>query len=263
MTHKLPVGDIFIAALALPFQHYKKLLILGIPIFIMGFLCVVYFPSDFTLGDSTVSIALVALLSVLTLVSLLIAIVGCHRLFLMKDDEVKASPPMLWSGNEMHYLGWWLLMSVFIFVIMIPFVLAIVPFMTVIEQAYLGEGLLADISINIFIIPLYYLISRWSLVLPAVATDKRGLDLSWAWKLSKGNAWRLTLLIGFFPFIKDIAFSLIPATESVLFNLVDGFLWLVVGVIEVGLLSLSYEFLIKHQATEEQETSSTNPELVS
>jgi len=48
----------------------------------------------------------------------------------------------------------------------------------------------------------------------------------------------------------DIIFSLLPTYESIIFALFHGLVWIVVGVIEIGLLSLSYNFLVNNEITE-------------
>jgi hypothetical protein len=243
MQHQLPVRNIFLAALALPLQHYRKLILLGIPILITGALYTILMPTNVSFDSRGLDIATVVLLMVLMGISLLIAIVGCHRIFLMKDDDNSKLTSLYWSGNEILYFSWWIRMMLYLLLILLPLAFLVIPFMTALGEDSIGDGPIFVILMTLINVPIYYLISRWSLVLPAVATDNRKKNISWAWQISKGNAWRLTLLIGLFPFTKDLVFTLIPVTDSLVFNLVDGFLWLLVGIIEVGLLSLSYEFL--------------------
>lgn len=96
-------------------------------------------------------------------------------------------------------------------------------------------------------VPLYYVASRWSLVLPSSAIGIHGNSFRWSWRGSSGNGWRLTLLIWFFPLLTGFLFDLWPDYDSILFKLYQGALWLVVGVVQIGLLSLSYKFLVSNE----------------
>lgn len=50
------------------------------------------------------------------------------------------------------------------------------------------------------LIPYAYLVGRLSLILPSMATDREATLMD-AWRMSKGNAWRLTFLIGVVPIL--------------------------------------------------------------
>ena len=243
MNQPLPIGSIFSAALKLPLQHTRKLVFLGLPLLGMLMLFDYFLPETLNFDIGASELILQASIGVLTCLSLVIAIVGCHRLFLLENNQ----KPLFWSGNEFSYLTWWILMTIYLILIMLPFVFLLIPLTGFLDPF---DSRLMEVVIVVFNIPLYYLVSRWSLLLPAVATDKRGVNISWSWRLSKGNAWRLTLLIGLFPFTKEMIFAFVPETESLLFSFADNLLWLIIGVVEVGLLSLSYEFLIKNQQQE-------------
>ena len=243
MNQPLPIGSIFSAALKLPLQHTRKLVFLGLPLLGMLMLFDYFMPETLNFDSGTLALIQQACIGVLTCLSLVIAVVGCHRLFLLENNQ----KPLFWSGNEFSYLIWWILMTIYMVLIMLPFALLLIPLTGFLESSYSG---LIEVVIVVLNIPLYYLISRWSLLLPAVATGKRDVNIPWSWRLSKGNAWRLTLLIGLFPFTKEMVFAFVPETESLLFSFADNLLWLVIGVVEVGLLSLSYEFLIKNQQPE-------------
>lgn len=98
------------------------------------------------------------------------------------------------------------------------------------------------------ILPIFqsYIFSRLSLVLPATAIDERNFTISSAWKISSGNGWRLTLLVALLPFTIYLLLNFLPEYDSILYYLITWFAWLIVSVIEIGLLSLSYSYLSKH-----------------
>jgi len=97
--------------------------------------------------------------------------------------------------------------------------------------------------LSILSLPLYYLVSRWSLVFPSSAIGMRRMSLRWSWQLSAGNGWRLTLLIGLPPVASGLLFSLLPTSDSIFLAMLVAVAWPIVIAIEIGLLSLSYAYL--------------------
>lgn len=95
------------------------------------------------------------------------------------------------------------------------------------------------------LIPIQYFASRISLTLPAAALNKK-LSFSGAWKLSRGNGWRITAVILFGPAAAEvISFTILAGLPAD--SIVSRTLWIVVsllaGVVAVGGLSFSYKWL--------------------
>jgi hypothetical protein len=226
----LPIVSTFLEALSFPYKHYRLLLKVGLPLIITEILgtTLSHFFSD---SESTALAIFSILLNIAFYLSLVMAIVGCHRIFLLDSSVVEGSNLFNWTGNEIKYIGWMIFIGLCASLIPLPLIL-----MTSLEN-FLAIAVLINI-------PICYVISRWSLVLPSSAIDIHGKNLTWSWELSDGNGWRLTLLIGFLPFIMDIVFSSLPTCDSIIYSLFHGAAWLIVGCIEVGLLSLSYKFLV-------------------
>ncbi len=244
MKNKLPVVTIFTEAISLPFKHYRLLLKVGLPLIISGGLLITFFPEN---GKSELLTGLIVLIAIAFFVSLIMTIVGCHRLFLMDSSVVEQARPFNWTGNEIKYIGWWLLIGICTSLIALPFLFMLS--LSSSQDNIFGNN--AILSAVIYI-PIYYVASRWSLVLPSSAIDRHGKSLTWSWRLSDGNGWRLTFLIGFLPFILDALLRLLPAYDSIIYSLFLGIVWLVVGVIEIGLLSLSYAFLASNESAVHQ-----------
>jgi len=95
-------------------------------------------------------------------------------------------------------------------------------------------------------IPGLYFFSRWILIAPATAVDESSDSFSAAWGLSRNNGWRLTLLIGFLSLVFSWLLVLIPQTELFIFNVMVYILWILIGIIEVSMLSLSYKYLTEN-----------------
>lgn len=180
--------------------------------------------------------------------SSVMAVIGFHRTFLL-NTKTKI---FRWTWREMRYVGWWVLLLLFWYfsysmLAVVSFILTALSLLGqsaepsgtfVIELVFLISGLL-------FLLLCFYVISRWSLVLPAAAIDMHNLKLSWSWRLSSLNGWRLTFLIGFLPLMTEIFFIISPEIESVFYSLTVICVWVVVFVIEIGLLSRSYDYLSK------------------
>ena len=135
--------------------------------------------------------------------------VACHRSILIGEHSVSRFGIPGWPHREFRFFGW----LIFIYTIGIMFwfvasevVMRFIDFL----QPFLGEGLkelsIRLLGLNISLFPwallgqifLGYLIGRLSLLLPAIAVDSQA-SLRSAWLQSKGNGWRVALLIGWIP----------------------------------------------------------------
>lgn len=229
----------------MPFQNPVAFLKVGAPAVISGTILISYhhfFSFSYLLGaDNVLGMFVLALLWFIFTLSLLMAIVGCHRIFILGKDYVKDRKYIHWTGNELEYGAWWILFIVLAAILYLPF--ALISFSideAVIEQ----ENMLNTIIGYPAIIPIYYIISRWSLVLPSCAIGIGQQTPAWSWRLSRGNGWRLTLLVSLPPIITELILDLFPDSFSTLNLLLIGATWLLLGIIEIGLLSRSYSFLV-------------------
>ena len=163
-------------------------------------------------------------------------------------NETKA---FRWTTRETRYIGWWIGIMIMVFFVALPLGLLLMPLITDTTNNLLNSQFFTLSVGGVLSIPIYYVISRFSLILPATAIDINGKSLSWAWKLSSGNSWRLTLLIGLAPFTTDLILNALPTYNSLLYSLSIAGVWLIIGVVEIGLLSLSYSWLSKNTSNNE------------
>lgn len=250
MPAPLPIERIFLEAVELPAIHWRPLLKAGLPLIVVGSLLFGsgVLPIETSEGTNGSFSTLIFIAFLLLWVTLVMAIIACHRIFLLGPKLVENAALFNWTGNELRYIGWTLLIGLCAAVVAIPFGILIFPLMA----ASSGESasnpvLLMILQVGISI-PVYYVISRLSLVLPAAAIDGRGLSFGWAWELSYGNGWRLTVLVSLLPVLMDLVLAIFPFSDSTLLLIVQGVLWLVIGVVQIGLLSLSYKFLSNNDA---------------
>lgn len=254
LKNNLPVVAIFIEAFSLPYKYYWALLKIGLPLIITGVLLAVIDRILPVRDEGILSEPFIILVYIAFFLSLVMAIVGCHRIFILGDNIVAESSYFSWTGNEIKYVGWWIVLGVCTVLIAIPFFLVLMPFMLSSFESSYGKPI-----INFVVsVPVYYMLSRWSLVLPSSAIDVHGKNLSWSCGLSSGNGWRLTLLIGFVPSLLGIIFGFLPKFDSIVFDLFHDALWLVIGVVQIGLLSLSYKFLVNNDACDSTPDKDSN-----
>ena len=166
------------------------------------------------------------------------AIIGCHRTFLLNSESISNTKTLRFSGREIRFIGWLILITFCLLLIMFPSV-----FLLPIAEGSVSGALVLQITLQIF---QWYIFSRLSLVLPATAIDERNFTISSSWDASSGNGWRLTLLVALLPFTIYLLLSFLPEYDSIFYYLITWFVWIIISVIEIGLLSLSYSYLSKH-----------------
>jgi len=130
--------------------------------------------------------------------------VTCHRLVLL-DLRPRGVAPPGWSVREGRFL---------VFVISVWIVYLAVWWLTLLAVANLWPRFAGDLGESFQLIeaaakmPALYVIARLSLVFPATAID-RGANLRWAWRASRGNGWRLVVVVTVLPWIVSHVFGLL------------------------------------------------------
>ena len=245
---KLPIKATFIQAASLPMRQYRAFIKVGAPLIIAGTILMVFSHFYSISEEESVGFLVVfILLWIIFILSLLMSIVGVHRIIILGYETIQDNKLLNWTGNELEYGTWWVLLGILIGIIYLPFLWLIFA----IDEATVNQDTLFYSAIVYVIgIPAYYVMSRWSMVLPACAVGMHAKTPAWSWRISTGNGWRLTLLVGLPPITTEILLNLYPDSESLFFSLLSGATWLILGVIEIGLLSLSYSFLANSSGAE-------------
>ncbi len=183
----------------------------------------------------------------LELLLIIIVAVNWHRHILLNIKVTSPFSIFKFSRREFNYVAWFLQLFG---ITILMFVIFVWP------MTYLAETLIpdrdnsiidaTDLDIIIYIIPIY-IMSRISLGLPAAAIDVRP-ELSSVFKLSKGNSWRLFLLVGVLPYFLSLITSLLEEmsedlTTNVIYIICKSLLYVIVTIIEISLLSYCYKHL--------------------
>ena len=185
--------------------------------------------------------------------------ITCHRLVLVGSEGVPKFGLRTWARRE-----WWFLS----YVILLPFVYLL----TTAVLSPLVLGLSKEFQINfktyqtvfgeidtsqglnyLILVTATYFFSRFSLLLPATAVD-RDVDVPWAWKLSKRNGWRLTIVVGVLPWVLTFLGDFLLRAEA---TFVEKITFVLVSfifmAIEIIALSLSYKHLTDNEVIEAKE----------
>ena len=163
--------------------------------------------------------------------------VTCHRVIILGPDSVPKYGLYSISMREVRFYGWGLV--VYFYLSLITF---IIMFPTVFFSFYSESNKYLWVSgMYILFIPGTYVFSRLSILFPATAVDQRK-DMKWAWDTTKGNGWRLLILIGVLPVIIDIVPDLFSG-GSVPIDTALNFLKSMVAAFEIALLSHAYKYL--------------------
>jgi hypothetical protein len=80
---------------------------------------------------------------------------------------------------------------------------------------------------------------------PATAVDNKENNLEYVWRISKGNSFRLMFLVSVLPTAANLIVIQLPLSNNPIYLIATSLFWLIIGVIEIGILSLSYDFLSK------------------
>ncbi len=201
----LRIGPIIREAVLLPRnypQHFWRLLALPVTLTTL-----VYLGEYWLLRDAPRPIGILMHLPHLLIFSFFA--VACHRSILIGKHSVSRFGIPGWPHREFRFFGW--LIFIYTIGIMLLFIVSevVIQFIDFIEP-FLGGGFnelsirLLGLNLSLFpwallwLILLGYLIGRLSLLLPAIAVDAQ-VSLRSAWLQSKGNGWRVALLVGWIP----------------------------------------------------------------
>ena len=207
----MPIFATAAASFRFVLTHRRELVrvgLLAVPAFMIVELAMDVFDSR-RLSGFGLNLQAVKALTELLLRAIIAAVllVAWHRVVLLKASERAAAPPLALGLRELHYLFIWLLLSAaFLTIFAITAALTVAVQFLAMLGAYLvllllglnqtlvvgqRDQLMIVLWISVFFaVPVAsYVTGRLSLVLPALAVDRRR-PLRQAWRMSSGNGWR-------------------------------------------------------------------------
>lgn len=161
--------------------------------------------------------------------------VACHRLVLLDPRRVRPG----WSWREFRFVFW--LLGVYL-----VYLAVWLPVWTVMVNV--THDMPPDWTRQPAVIPALYVVARLSLVLPAVALD-RDVSFKWAWTLTRGNGWRLVVVVGVLPWaISQLLGLLYRATPTPIETIALTLIGITLFAVEIAALSISYRELTREDA---------------
>jgi hypothetical protein len=162
--------------------------------------------------------------------------VTCHRLILVESGVRYRSFKDRPGYRELRFLGWVVAIYLIATILSIPFAVAAATLLG--ETAVAGQG--AGWVKEIASIPALYLLARFSLIFPAAAIDN-SVSMRWAWQRTRGNGWRITAVVGLFPWLIERANGLLLRADA---SAVEWMLLAILAYIglAVGIIALSFTY---------------------
>lgn len=171
--------------------------------------------------------------------------VACHRVLLLSENSLPRYGILSWTKREVQFLKWLL-------VVMLSgwstSIIATMLLGTLMQNAFeFPEDWWAWLISGCTVLGAY-VAARFSLSLPIVAIDKivvdRNLGLADLWRATRGNGWRLTVVLGGFPWLLRYGQRMLfPEDATIATTVLFALLYCVLLVVEVAALSLSYKAL--------------------
>lgn len=169
-------------------RRFINKLIIPIAISFLGLLLITLNNNNYLPGSETLYLITNYILDTIALILLAI---NMHRLYLLDGEGLSEWGRTNWKGRETTYLLVFIALGILFFLVFTPSFIAV----TVINS----EIALYIVTAAIFAVA-FYISSRLSLVLPAIATDHQW-SIYEAWELSKNNGWRLSITLFFFQIV--------------------------------------------------------------
>lgn len=245
---KLPIKNIVIQSWDLIKENYVKLIMASILYIIFTIAISIY--NFVTIDPKNPDIGILNYLIILLwFIIFVYTSVRFHRIFLLSGDEVSNSLWFEWTSRENKFLTRWLVIMLWMMLISIPifggvfFILSFNPDKN--SSSF-------EIISFLFMILVYYFISRFSLVLPSVAIDHEHTSTKWSWRTSKGNSFRFFVLLSVLPLAVGIIVSFLPVQTNIFASLVGDALNIITIPFTICFLSLSYKFFIENVMENEE-----------
>lgn len=276
--YRLPVKDIFIEAINLPITHFKSLFRIAVPLLVyIATVTVLILAWSLISGKSLtfsgsehswIFLPFISL-AIVGAVLLLSAIVSSYRLFLLGETCLAARNMGFWNGTEFSFLWRFFLLalgalavSILIMVITVVGIKILpLPFedyanikLSILSGSFtyvkFNDGESSNVQAIASIVaslPIFYAAARWSLTLPAATvSDCRGQTFARVWALSSGNALRVMLVAGIFPFLASYLLKSITATGVPFSGLINSAIGVFAGIVMIGFISLCYKYLAQN-----------------
>jgi hypothetical protein len=167
----------------------------------------------------------------------------CHRLVLLPEAASSASWMPRITGREARFLAW--LVSVWVMAIGSVLIVVMV-LVNLLPTDTFEQFRGAQVA---FMAATSYMFGRLCMVFPAAAIDHRP-SVKWSWDLTRGNGWKLAVIVGVLPWVIKEGLSLLFRQEaSFVETLIIAAAAVALIAVEVAAVSLSYRALTAREPT--------------
>jgi len=191
--------------------------------------------------------------------------VTCHRLVLLPKADKDQAFQFSAYWRLIRFLLWVIGLSILEGLVSFPFSAAMAWFIDtyLLDEMAKGSGTVDErfgslsYLFTLSTLPAIYLIARVSVVFPSIAVD-RPLSIGSAWSLTKGNGWKMAVIVFLFPWLLFKLIEFLPTTG------LGEWAWLatipfvaLVFVVQISALSMSYGQLASAEAEPNQQPKPT------
>lgn len=175
------------------------------------------------------------------IISFSIYCVTCHRLILLKNGV--SGFRLSLNIRELKFTGWLVVVYLIYFIVLYTPLTVIMNIPNESEQIKVTTiPLFGDFMASI---PAMYFLARICLVLPATAIDK-DTRLKWSWKITRGNGWRIAIIVGIYPLlISSLLWLITRHDETVIEYVIIGIFYYIGLALEIFALSLTYKEIVR------------------
>lgn len=242
-TAKLPVFNILIRAFSLSVRQFSMLLLYGMPAILCLVIAQIVTSVLLTAGVTQPPFFLLVAGFLVVNLSIPLVMVSYHRIFLLDAKEVSQTRVFRWTMTETRFVLWWVLICSVAIVAIIPWAMLMLPALAKVLGPAMDNLYFLWLQTYLMFLPFIYLLTRFALMFPAIAINAENRSPVIAWRLSRGNGWRLLILIGLLPALTDLMNIALQDFSGLAVQVLQVVVWTVCGVLEVAILSLSYAWL--------------------
>jgi hypothetical protein len=195
--------------------------------------------------------AVILLTQIPSLLVFALLAVYCHRTFLIYQGGETFKLQFFFTERERKFFAWVIGIPLCALILMFPGMLAAILIWYLIIEMF-PESIMESLFVlglffNVVILfPFYYIFGRWILVFPVIAIDQEP-KLGWSWKQTKGNGWRMFVLVGFLPLTVGNLWYLLSFLGLSEFLVIDFFLGsfalFLFTPVEVAVISIAFREL--------------------
>jgi hypothetical protein len=244
MTPHLDLGKVIAGAFLVPWWRRRAFTrALAAPCaLIVAYSVVCYYSTDYVMSGFPQ--AAMWLVWVLYYLLFTLFAVKCHRLVLLDADAVAQRWRPGWSWRETRFFLW--SAAIWGLGLAASWLLLLVAVNVWTWVAGISSDALR-LTVHLWKIPVLYVFGRLCMLLPAAALDRRA-SLKWSWNLTRGNGWRLLVVVGGLPFVLSVLVGLIYRNDATTAEwLLLTLLAVALFAVEIAAISLSYRELTRDE----------------